>query len=75
MFGYVVVFAATVAISAKLEQPAPLHRSILNPVSFAEASVHDRSICELDRVVAARFDGGLGGVGVGTDVVAVAVLE
>ena len=28
------VFAPTVAISAKLEQPAPLHRSIRNPVSL-----------------------------------------
>ena len=72
MFWYVVVFAATVAISAKLEQPAPLHRSILNPVSFDALSVHDRLIWELEVAVAARFEGADGGV---SGVLAVAVLE
>ena len=44
VFGNVVTFVPTVAISAKLVQLFPTQRSMLKPVSLLELSVHDRLI-------------------------------
>ena len=44
VLGKVVTFAPTVAICAKVVQPFPVQRSILNPSSLFELSVHDKLI-------------------------------
>ena len=73
MFEYIVTFAPTFAIWAKVVPFVP--RSILNPVSLFELSVQERLIRLDDTAVATRFVGAAKvGVGVGVGVaVAVAV--
>jgi hypothetical protein len=63
---YVVTSAPTFPISVKLWLVF-FERSTLKPVSLSELSVHDKSICDDDTVVAARFVGAAG-IGSGVDV-------
>ena len=65
-------FALTVAICAKLLQPAPVQRSILKPVSIS-LSAQVRLIWLLETAVAFRLVGGIG-MGI-AGVAALAVLE
>lgn len=65
------MFAATVAISAKLVQLAPLQRSIAKFFSLFELSFQDRLIWVLETAVAVKLLGLAGSV----RVVALAVFE
>ena len=60
MFWYVVTLAPTVAISANDVQPAPLQRSMRNPLSLVALSVQVRLIWLLDATAAARLLGTAG---------------
>src|SRR4051812_44554582 len=57
---YDVAFAAAVVSCAKLEHPAPWHRSILNSVSSLELSVQLKSMAEAEAGSAARLPGAAG---------------
>jgi hypothetical protein len=66
------MFEPTCPISAKLLQLEPWQRSILNPPSLLELSVHVRSILSAATAPAARL---AGADGVDEEVVALAVFE
>jgi hypothetical protein len=60
VFGKLVTFAPTEAICAKFVQLFPVQRSIENPVSLFELSVHDRLICVAETAGPARLLGAFG---------------
>lgn len=68
VFENVVTLAPTCAICAKFVQLLFRQRSILNPSSLVELSVHDRLICVADTAMPFKLVGAFGtgnGVGVG----------
>jgi len=67
--------APTCAICAKLVQFRFLQRSILNPLSLLELSVHVRLMRVLDAAAALKPLGAAGNGGGAADVVALAVFE
>jgi hypothetical protein len=74
----IVVVPPVVPICANEEQPAPLQRSTLYPVTptLSVEAVQVSPICELEEAVATSFDGAVGGVvSAPVEVVAEAVFE